>query len=320
MNKGEITGNTMVMGLIGSPVNKSKAPLVNNLSFDLLDLDAKYLAFDVPSENLQAAVEGAKALGFKGFNVTVPHKNAVLQYLDEVSEAAQLMNSVNTVIVTDGKTRGENTDAKSFTIACATYGFPVKGKRVTMVDIAAEGPAYATQSALEGASEIVIVTKDEDVQEKEALYAAVAQKTSCIFRVIGLQELEDDAENFSGIESAEGGADGSSEDIAKPQGNAAHLSPAQLVAQSQIICNASRIGTGADEGLSPIPANLLSKDMLVLDAIYEPSVTALLANAHVVGARIVGGLELLLNQAALAQKLWLQVDMPVLEIAKRMTF
>ena len=173
---------------------------------------------------------------------------------------------------------------------------------------------------MEGASEIVIVTKDDDVQEKEALYAAVAQKTSCIFRVIGLQELEDDAENFSGIESAEGGADGSSEDIAKPQGDAAHLSPAQLVAQSQIICNASRIGTGADEGLSPIPANLLSKDMLVLDAIYEPSVTALLANAHVVGARVVGGLELLLNQAALTQKLWLQVDMPVLEIAKRMTF
>ena len=105
-----ITGHTGFTGLLGTPVKHSISPLMHNESFRQLGLDLVYLCFDVGEEQLETAVAGLKAAGIAGFNLTMPCKNRMAQLCDELSPAASLIGAVNTVVHTDGKLTGHNTD------------------------------------------------------------------------------------------------------------------------------------------------------------------------------------------------------------------
>ena len=131
-----ITGHTGLTGLLGSPVTHSVSPLMHNEAFRYLGLDYVYLCFDVTEETLPQAVEGLKACGIKGFNLTMPNKNKIVELLDELSPTAQLIGAVNTVRNDNGKLKGFNTDGYGFTQSARDAGCDVKGRTITVMGVA----------------------------------------------------------------------------------------------------------------------------------------------------------------------------------------
>lgn len=106
----KLNHSTQIIGVIGHPIKHSFSPLMHNLSFEMLNLDYIYLPFDVPTSNLKAALKGMIALGIKGFNVTLPHKEKIGEFLHDISEEASVIGSVNTVVNENGSLHGFNTD------------------------------------------------------------------------------------------------------------------------------------------------------------------------------------------------------------------
>ena len=131
-----ITGHTQLTALLGSPVAHSISPLMHNEAFHLLDLDYTYLCFDVNEENLEAAVTGLKTCGIRGFNLTMPNKNKIVELLDELSPAARLIGAVNTVVNDNGRLTGYNTDGAGYMQAVSDAGYNVIEKTITIM-----GPA-----------------------------------------------------------------------------------------------------------------------------------------------------------------------------------
>src|ERR687895_1879329 len=118
-----ISGRTRLLALIGQPVGHSLSPAMHNASFAADGLDYVYVALDVKPENLPAAVRGAAALDFRVFNVTMPHKRAMISLVDELDDAARVSGAVNTVVVEGSRLRGHNTDGGGMVLACREAGF-----------------------------------------------------------------------------------------------------------------------------------------------------------------------------------------------------
>ncbi len=129
----KLSPNTQVIGVIGHPVKHSLSPLMHNYAFDLAGLDCIYLAFDVPSENLKASLKGMTALGFKGINVTLPHKEKIAQFLDEVSEEANIVGAVNTVVFEANSLHGYNTDVHGITETLNEFKDDINGAEVSVI-------------------------------------------------------------------------------------------------------------------------------------------------------------------------------------------
>jgi shikimate dehydrogenase len=163
----EINASTKLFALIGSPVRHSFSPFIHNTAFAQLHLNCRYVAFDVPPDHLAQAVSGMRALGIGGFNVTVPHKESVMAYLDGISEEARAIQSVNTVVNHDGRWVGYNTDAEGFTQSWKSYGGIEEGQKILI--LGAGGGARAVVYALIknfNAREIIIANRSEDRAQK----------------------------------------------------------------------------------------------------------------------------------------------------------
>lgn len=292
----EISGYTKLMCLIAHPAAGSSSPKLHNASFEEQGLDARYMAFDVAPENLEEAVKGLRALGVCGWSVGVPHKKAIIPLLDEVTEAAGLMESVNCVqVLEDGRLVGHNTDGLGFVEALECEGgVDIEGARIVVIDDNAEGPSWIVQAALDGVDEILVLCPPELFDEKRAWAEQLDSKTNCKISVAQLSK------DFAGLDIPGFGT--------KIDHDALHGFDA--------ICNGSRIGTGETEGISPIPTTLLESDMVVIDANYNPSETQLMKDAKEAGCKVIGGLTPLLNQAAHAQWLWLRRNMPKEAVAR----
>ena len=141
-----ITGHTRLTALLGSPVAHSISPLMHNEAFQLLDLDYTYLCFEVNEETLPAAVDGLKACGIRGFNLTMPNKNKIVELLDELSPAARLIGAVNTVVNDDGHLTGYNTDGVGYMQA--------------VKDAGGAATAICAQAALDGVEKIHIFARE----------------------------------------------------------------------------------------------------------------------------------------------------------------
>ncbi len=128
-----ITGKTKVIGIFGDPVEHSLSPLIHNEAFKYLGLDYCYVPFLVKKEKLKEAVEGIKALNIKGVNITVPHKEEVIQYLDELSEEATIIGAVNTILNQEGILKGFNTDAKGFIYSLKEAEINIKDKNILVL-------------------------------------------------------------------------------------------------------------------------------------------------------------------------------------------
>src|ERR687894_1415961 len=127
-----ISGKTGLLALIGHPVEHSLSPAMHNASFAAEGLDYVYVALDVRPEDLPAAVRGAAALGFRGFNVTMPHKRAMIPLVDDLDEGAGISGAVNTVVIEGHKLRGHNTDGPGLVEACREAGILLGGRRVLL--------------------------------------------------------------------------------------------------------------------------------------------------------------------------------------------
>ena len=154
-----ITGHTKLTALLGSPVAHSISPLMHNEAFRLLGLDYAYLCFDVKEDSLAEAVSGLKTCGIRGFNLTMPNKNKIVELLDELSPAARLIGAVNTVVNENGRLIGYNTDGVGYMQAARDAGYDLTGKTVTLMGAGGAATAIIAQAALDGVRKIHIFAR-----------------------------------------------------------------------------------------------------------------------------------------------------------------
>ena len=279
-----ISGHTRLLGLIGTPVDHSKSPQMYNYCFQKFNQDFAYFAFDVNADNVEKALHSLKTLNFRGANVTMPLKNAVIPFLDKVSPAAKAVGSVNTIVNDDGVLTGHITDGAGYTLNLKTGGVSVKGKKITLVGAGGVASAIMIQCALEGVREISVFNlKDSFWSRAEANVKAICQ---CVPGVkITLDDLGD-------------------KDLLKRE-----------IADSDILSNATRLGMAPFEDKSIIDGlDVLRPDLIVTDVVYAPAETKLLKQAKAAGCRTFEGLGMLLFPGAEAYRLYTGGTMPVDEI------
>jgi shikimate dehydrogenase len=262
--------------VLGHPIGHSLSPAMQNAALRQMGLDGVYVAFDVPPEGLADAVRGLRALGVEGVNCTIPHKEALLPLLDEVSEEAALIGAVNTLVFRDGRMIGYNTDAPGFLAALRAAGAEPKGRRVVV--LGAGGSARAVVVSLIGAEAQVTVATRTEARAREL----AADLGSKLGRVT-LETVGTEAES---------------------------LGPA--VRRADILVNTTSVGMSPHPDAMPeVPVEALGPGLFVYDLIYNPLETRLLRTARERGARGTHGAGMLAHQGALALELWTGVPAPV---------
>ena len=156
-------GTTQLYCLLGNPVSHSVSPAMHNASFDAHGLDASYMAFKVENADFGKAVEGLKALGCAGFNLTMPFKTAIIPFLDEIDEIAKLSNSVNTCIYKDGRLKGYTTDGIGFLESMKESGISYTGTTITILGCGGAATSIITQAAMEGVNKINILINENTI-------------------------------------------------------------------------------------------------------------------------------------------------------------
>jgi shikimate dehydrogenase len=280
--KDSFFANTELIGLIGHPIKHSYSPFIQNYAFDLMNLDYVYLPFDVPSENLKNTVNGVLAFGMKGINVTLPHKEKIIKFLDELSEEASIIGAVNTIVNDHGKLIGYNTDAYGIIETLLPFKDKISGSKVSV--IGAGGSARA-----------VIYTLLRHFKPEEInIINRTHQKADTLVNDFSLKMRYDRFHTFELF----------------PPDNVETLN------SSQLIVNATTIGMFPDvnDVITDIDESFTA-DQIVFDLIYNPTKTKFLQLAESQGAKIVGGLQMLIFQAAKSFELWTGVEMPASEIA-----
>ena len=270
----KISGKTRVCAIIGDPVEHSLSPVMHNAAFKELGLNLVYVAFTVTTKELKTAILGARSLGLRGLNVTMPHKNAVMNYLDEVDATAKAIGAVNTILNNQGKLIGYNTDGNGAMIALKENGVYPEKKKMLLLGSGGAAKAIAYQ-AVQDVDELVILNRSP---EKAKELAEMLQK------------------NFG--KKVKSGT----------------LSSAVLEEElktTDILVNATSVGMHPDVNRSPVPSNLLKRDLCVMDIIYNPLETRLVMDAKVVGAKVVSGVEMLIYQGAVAFEVWTNCPAPV---------
>lgn len=275
-----VTGKTGLLGVLGTPIEHSSSPKIHNTGFNELGLDYEYLAFDVGPDTLKQAVEGLRALGAKGFSVTMPNKQIVAQYLDEVSKEAKLSGSVNCVANENGKLTGYNTDGHGFIETLRVNGVKVEGAKMTLIGTGGASSAICTQAALDGMREIALFgIKDPTFESGLKLAERLNEATNCKVQVF---ELSD-------------------EELLRKH-----------IAESDILGNATPVGMGKMEGRTPVnDISVFRPDLAVMDVIYNPPKSKLLQMAEGCGCKIMNGQSMLLFQGAKSFKIWTGKDMPL---------
>jgi shikimate dehydrogenase len=262
-----ISAHTQMVGIIGYPVRHSLSPLMHNAQFQRLGLDFVYLAWEVPPLQLGAAVQGLKALGAHGFNITVPHKQSVIAELDEIAENAKAIGAVNTVRFEQGRAVGYNTDADGWREDIESE-VSLRGKIVCVVGAGGAARAVAIGACQAGAATIVICSRRFETAE------ALGQLLRHFFPQVSVE--------WSSL-----------------CGNHCH----ELMRKAQIVVNATPVGM-AGKGGTPFPTEWLIPEQFVYDTIYTPAETQLLREARQRGCRVRNGIGMLVRQGAKAFHLW----------------
>ena len=259
-------GKTRLLALIGDPVGHSLSPAMHNASFAAEGLDYVYVALNVRAEDLPAAVRGAAALGLRGFNVTMPHKRAMVPLVDELDEGADLSGAVNTVVIEGPKLRGFNTDGPGMVEACREAGIALENSQILLLGAGGAAASIAAALCDAGVGALDIVNRNPEHA------AALAER----LRAAGKgAELE---VHPTGV------LDGS--------------------VRAPIIVNTTPLGMEDGDPL-PIPPEYLDRDTAFVDAVYRPGTeTELVRQARARGATVVAGQRMLLYQGVLAQRLW----------------
>lgn len=268
----KIKGSTNIVGLIGHPVEHSFSPPMHNAAFDALNMDYAYVAFDVNPNDLKSAIEGAESLNIKGFNVTIPHKVDVMQYLDELDEVARLIGAVNTIDFKNLK--GYNTDGIGAVKAIEEVT-SIKNKNVVVAGAGGASRAISFYIAKYGAESLTILNRNE--AKAESLASDVSDSG-----LIG--EVASDSINAIGnyMESAD------------------------------VLIDTTPLGMHPNINDEPIvKADMMDEDLVVFDAVYNPNETVLIKEVIKANAKPVYGIKMLLYQGAESFKIWTGKTAPV---------
>jgi shikimate dehydrogenase len=252
-------------GLIGDPVSQSLSPHMHNQEFEKLGLNACYHPFRISREDLEAGIRGMKVLGIQGFNVTVPHKSAVMPFLDEIDLLAQTIGAVNTVVRKDGRFIGYNTDGLGFVKALQIDWKEDLADESALI-VGAGGAAKAIYHSL-----LSVDVKHIDVCNRTAEKAAKL------------------------IRSKQNNGTGKAMTLEEAEKNLGHYS---------LVIQTTSIGMAPHEGASPISLDKLAPGAFVSDIIYNPRQTAFLKEAAQKGAKTQNGVGMLVHQGVLAFEKW----------------
>jgi len=266
-----MTSKTKLVGLFGHPVSHSQSPLMHNAAFAESGLAFAYAAFDVNPEDLEDAVEGIRALGIKGVNVTIPHKVAVMPMLDEIDPLAKKIGAVNTIVNVDGRLIGYNTDGLGYVRSLVEdTKIVLEQQVVTIIGAGGAARAVAFTLAEHGVKEIRIINRSRE----KALFLA-----EHVGAIVPTRVVEQDAGQAT-------------------------------IADSTLLINTTSIGMFPNVNDMPVPVEWLHKELVVSDLIYNPLETRLLREASGIGAVVHSGVGMFVNQGALAFELWTGQDAP----------
>lgn len=280
-----IQGTTRITGLIGSPIKGSKSPHMHNSAFQKLGLDYVYLAFDTEEGMINEALNAMKLFNARGFNITMPHKEVVIDYLDDLTEEVKIIGSVNTVVNENGKLIGHNTDGKGFVKSLKLDGVKFEGKKVVIVGAGGAAKSVAIQLAYDGAAEVIIMNRT--------------------------------------VSKAKNIADRINENISTSKSRALELDESVLkeeLKDAVLLVDCTPIGTyDTDEESIVQDLDTFHKDLFVANLVYSPEKTKFLLMAEQAGCRTSNGMGMLLYQGEIGFKLWTGEEMPI-EYIKEVLF
>ena len=269
-----ISGKTKVFCVIGNPIEHSLSPIMHNAAFRHLNIDAVYVSFKVEEETLEDAVRGMSSLGICGMNVTMPHKTAIVKYLDETDPAAKFVGAVNTVLNANGKLVGFNTDGVGALRALEENYVKPRGKKFLLLGAGGAGRAIAFQLAQE-ADELAILNRDA----KKARVLADALRKRFNKKVVGESLLHNVLKNW--------------------------------IKDVDVLINATSVGMRPHQNETLVEKSLLRPELIVMDIVYDPIETRLLKDAKSVGAKVIYGTEMLVFQGAASFEIWFNRPAPV---------
>jgi shikimate dehydrogenase len=252
---------TKIYGVLGNPIGHSLSPAMHNAAFEAAGVNALYVAFE--SSDLKGSIDGMRALGILGMSVTIPFKTAVIQYLDELDSLAEKIGAVNTLVNSDGRLKGYNTDGLGAMKALQAK-IDLSGKRCVLVGAggAARGIGFM---ARESGMELVVVNRS--IGRGRAL----ADFLKCPF--IPLERIQE--------------------------------------VRVDVMIQTTPVGMFPHEDDSPVPDNVFRKEMVVMDAIYNPLETRFLKTARGHGCDTISGLEMFIHQGAEQFRLWTGSNPPM---------
>ncbi|KPU28062.1 shikimate dehydrogenase [Caloranaerobacter sp. TR13] len=273
----KVNSLTKLYCLIGNPIVKSLSPTIHNYIFDKEKENAVYMAFNIEKKDFENVINSFKAINVKGFNVTIPYKIDIINFLDELSYESELIGAVNTVKIDNGKLIGYNTDGLGFLKTFEERNISLKGKNILILGAGGAAQSIALTVANEGANSLTILNRT--VSKSEILVRKIKDK-------------------FPEIESSYGSL------------NETYIDFKNI----DILINCTSIGMYPEIDKVPIEINKFNKNVIVYDIIYKPLETELIKSAKKEGMIAIGGLDMLLYQALLSDEIWLNRKLDIEKI------
>ena len=274
----KIDGYTRLAAVVANPIKHSVSPFIHNSAFEATNTNGVYLAWEVDVAELAETVANIRRYQMYGINLSMPYKEQVIPYLDELSEEARLIGAVNTVVNREGTLIGYNTDGKGFFKSLPS--FKISGKRMVLLGAGGAAKAILSQAILDGVDQISVFVRSASMGKTKPYLEKLQHETGFRVELFALEDRQD------------------------LQGSITH---------ADLLVNATSVGM---DGVSqPIPTSIvLPEKLLVADVIYQPFETPFLKWARSQGNHAVNGLGMLLYQAAEAFQLWTGKEMPTDQI------
>ena len=274
----KIDGYTRLAAVVANPIKHSISPFIHNSAFEATNTNGVYLAWEVDATELAETVANIRRCQMYGINLSMPYKEQVIPYLDQLSEEACLIGAVNTVVNREGTLIGYNTDGKGFFKSLPS--FKISKKRLVLLGAGGAAKAILAQAILDGVSQISVFVRSSSMEKTRPYLEKIQNATGFrvdLFALEDIQELQDS------------------------------------ITQADLLVNATSVGM--DGSSQPIPTSIvLPEKLMVADVIYQPFETPFLKWARNQGNQSINGLGMLLYQAAEAFELWTGKEMPTNQI------
>lgn len=279
----KIDGYTRLAAVVANPIKHSISPFIHNRAFEATNTNGVYLAWEVEATDLLETVTNIRRYQMFGINLSMPYKEQVISYLDQLSEEARLIGAVNTVVNREGTLIGYNTDGKGFFKSLPS--FKISRKRMVLLGAGGAAKAILAQAILDGVSQVSVFVRSASIEKTRTYLEKLQNETGFKVDLFAL------------------------EDVSELQAR---------IIDSDLLVNATSVGM---DGVSlPIPASVaLPEKLLVADVIYQPFETPFLKWARNQGNQSINGLGMLLYQAAEAFELWTGKEMPIDQIWELLT-